>query len=414
MNLKIFRNKSFVLMIIASFISSVGTSIQDISFSMYVLDLTKSGAMFATVLVLASLPQLILGPFCGVLADWFNKKYLIVIINLFNGAILIILSIFTVNIRISILMIYAIVMLLGFTSALYSPSSAGLLPIILDSDDLANGYTIRNYLSSIQALLGPILGALLYSLLGIGFVIFFNGLTFIIAAILQWLSKIPDNKKEKVKKSVFRFYTDFKEGINYVYSNKTIWWLAVSILIFNFFSIPIITVGNGYLAKVTFKVSNSEFSLIETVSVIATFVGPTLFLLIKNKISLEKLFQVVIFGSAVIIEIIGLISCNFINNNKVSFYIFLGIFFVLCVIEVPLNLAIMTMLQSSINTKFSGRVNGVISTLFMGIAPLGQICYGFIFDHVYIAIPYLISGAAYVIVILVYRMGLRSVTKEVV
>lgn len=73
-NKVLLKNKNFCLLMIASFISTTGTIMQNTALSLYVLDTTQSSAKFATVLALASLPRLILGPFCGVISDWVDRK----------------------------------------------------------------------------------------------------------------------------------------------------------------------------------------------------------------------------------------------------------------------------------------------------------------------------------------------------
>lgn len=412
MYFKLFKNKDFTLLTLASLISMTGTIIQDVAFSLYVLDITKSGTKFASVLALAALPQLILGPFCGVFADRFNRKKLLVFLNIIRGLIIFVPILLLNNESISLSAIYVIVIFLGCSSALYSPTNAGTIRIIMKEEHLADAIALKTIVDSIAYLGAPILGASVYSLFGIKFIIILNGISFIIAGLVQYFVNIPDINRCKGKLNLLNFKTDFIEGISYLYMQKKIWTLTISILIFNLFSIPLFTVGNGYLAKITFHATNVEFSLLETGSVIATFFGPVLFSLIKDRFSLEEIFERVILISAIIVAVIAVISCNFINNDKISFYIFLGIFFILCSIEVPLNIVIMTILQKSIDVKLSGRINGVISTLFMGLSPIGQICYGFLFQHVYIAIPYIISSLAYIMVVFIYKKNIKKIVEK--
>lgn len=64
MNRSLLKNKDFSLLMAATFIS----------LSLYVLDTTQYSVKFASVLVLSSLPQLILDPFCGVISDLVDRK----------------------------------------------------------------------------------------------------------------------------------------------------------------------------------------------------------------------------------------------------------------------------------------------------------------------------------------------------
>lgn len=403
MNRSLLKNKDFSLLMAATFISTVGTIVQNTALSLYVLDTTQSSVKFASVLVLSSLPQLILGPFCGVISDWVDRKKFMVILNMISAMVIIVPTILLFNNKITLSVIYAIVITLGFIMAFYSPTSAGVIRIIVKDKNLSDAYAVNSFIDSIEYMIAPMIGAIVYSLFGLKIIFLLNGLSFILAAILQFKIHIPLKKETIDKLSFKKFNSDFSQGITYIFNNKNLWYLAVTIMLFNFFSAPLFSVGTGYIAKLQFKVSNEQFSLIETIGVIASFMGPVLYAFTKNKISLQKLFQLSIFISAILILLISLISTNFINNLFGSYVLYLILFFIISLVEGPLNIAIMTLIQNSIDIEYIGRSNGIITTMFIGLVPLGQLFYGMLFDYMYIAIPYVISAIAYIALIMVYR-----------
>ncbi|MBN8047258.1 MULTISPECIES: MFS transporter [Peptostreptococcaceae] len=403
MNRSLLKNKDFSLLMAATFISTVGTIVQNTALSLYVLDTTQSSVKFASVLVLSSLPQLILGPFCGVISDWVDRKKFMVILNMISAMVIIVPTILLFNNKITLSVIYAIVITLGFIMAFYSPTSAGVIRIIVKDKNLSDAYAINSFVDSIEYMIAPMIGAIVYSLFGLKIIFLLNGLSFILAAILQFKIHIPLKKETIDKLSLKKFNSDFIQGITYIFNNKNLWYLAVTIMLFNFFSAPLFSVGTGYIAKLQFKVSNEQFSLIETIGVIASFMGPVLYAFTKNKISLQKLFQLSIFISAILILLISLISTNFLNNLFGSYVLYLILFFIISLVEGPLNIAIMTLIQNSIDIEYIGRSNGIITTMFIGLVPLGQLFYGMLFDYMYIAIPYVISAIAYTALIMFYR-----------
>lgn len=403
MNRSLLKNKDFSLLMAATFISTVGTIVQNTALSLYVLDTTQSSVKFASVLVLSSLPQLILGPFCGVISDWVDRKKFMVILNMISAMVIIVPTVLLFNNKITLSVIYAIVITLGFIMAFYSPTSAGVIRIIVKDKNLSDAYAINSFIDSIEYIIAPMIGAIVYSLFGLKIIFLLNGLSFILAAILQFKIHIPLKKETIDKLSFKKFNSDFIQGITYIFNNKNLWYLAVTIMLFNFFSAPLFSVGTGYIAKLQFKVSNEQFSLIETIGVIASFMGPVLYSFTKNKISLQKLFQLSIFISAILILLISLISTNFLNNLFGSYVLYLILFFIISLVEGPLNIAIMTLIQNSIDIEYIGRSNGIITTMFIGLVPLGQLFYGMLFDYMYIAIPYVISAIAYIALIMVYR-----------
>lgn len=347
MNRNLLKNKDFSLLMAATFISTVGTIVQNTALSLYVLDTTQSSVKFASVLVLSSLPQLILGPFCGVISDWVDRKKFMVILNIISAMVIIVPTILLFNNKITLSVIYAIVITLGFIMAFYSPTSAGVVRIIVKDKNLSDAYAINSLIDSIEYMIAPMIGAIVYSLFGLKIIFLLNGLSFILADILQFKIHIPLKKETIDKLSFKKFNSDFIQGITYIFNNKNLWYLAFTIMLFNFFSAPLFSVGTGYIAKLQFKVSNEQFSLIETIGVIASFMGPVLYAFTKNKISLQKLFQLSIFISAILILLISLISTNFLNNLFGSYVLYLILFFIISLVEGPLNIAIMTLIQNS-------------------------------------------------------------------
>lgn len=406
-NRELLKNKNFCFLMIASFISTVGTIIQNTALSLYVLDTTQSGAQFATVLALASLPRLILGPFCGVISDWVDRKKLLILLDSISSIIVIIPVVLFFDSPITIEIIYVIVVVLGFILALDAPTGAGLVRMIVKEKDLSDAYTVTSFLGSVQYIVSPMIGAIIYSLFGLKFVFILNGITFILSALIQVFISITNPIEKNNKKNLITFKNDFFEGLSYIFKNKVLWNLALTIMIFNFFSTPLFTVGTGYVAKLQFKVSNEQFSFIETVGLIASLMGPFLYTLIKNKISLQNMFQLSIFISAILVLVISLISTNSIGSAFSSYILYLIVYFILSLVEGPLNIAIMTLIQSSIDVEYAGRANGIISTMFMGMAPIGQLFYGILFENMYIAIPYIISAIAYIGLVLIYRKKIQ-------
>lgn len=406
-NKVLLKNKNFCLLMIASFISTTGTIMQNTALSLYVLDTTQSSAKFATVLALASLPRLILGPFCGVISDWVDRKKLMILLDLLSAIVVIIPTVLFLNTTITIDVVYLIVIILGFILALDAPTRAGIIRMILKDEELSEAYTINSFFDTIQYVSAPMIGAIVYSIFGLKFIFVLNGISFALSALIQIYMSIPNFNNKDKKITLNNFKSDFIQGLSYIFNNKNLWYLAITIMFFNFFSVPLFSVGTGYIAKLQFKVSNEQFSFIETVGVTASFMGPLLYSLIKNKISLQNLFQLSIFISAILVFVISIISTNSINDVFASYVLYLIVYFILSLVEGPLNIAIMTLMQSSIDVEYAGRANGVISAMFMGLAPLGQLCYGFLFDYIYIALPYIISSIAYIVLILIYRRKIQ-------
>ena len=72
-------NKNFIILLIGQIISVFGSSVVRFSIDLYVLDITKRADIFSIIVALSFLPYLFVSPIGGLVADRFNKKYILVI-----------------------------------------------------------------------------------------------------------------------------------------------------------------------------------------------------------------------------------------------------------------------------------------------------------------------------------------------
>lgn len=79
------ENKNILLYAAGRLVSSLGSIIYSFAIGLYVLDSTGSGMKFAMTLLISFLPSMFITPFAGVLADRFDKKKIVVNMDLLNG-----------------------------------------------------------------------------------------------------------------------------------------------------------------------------------------------------------------------------------------------------------------------------------------------------------------------------------------
>ena len=410
--MKKFNDKNLNLLFISSFISILASFIQNTALSLYVLDLTKSSSQFAFVLSLGLIPRILISPFAGVLADWFHRKKLILTLNGLNTIIVLLPVLIFRNGDYPLGAIYVVSILLSVLSSVYSPALSGVIRSITDKEKLPDVYAVKSFIDSTPALIGPLLGAALYGLLGIRMIYVLDGVGLILSSLLIAGIQIPSMAKTG-KKSIQMFADDFKDGCQYLFKNQTVANLALTVMFLNFFAVPLFTVGTGYLIKIHFAATDQQFALVETVGMMASFLGPFLFQLIKKKIPLERIFQVSILTNAVFVLGISVIAATSFSDYFVHYLFYLALFFFICLFEGPLNIAILTLIQMTVDVEYAGRINGVVTTMFIGLIPLGQIFYGYLFENVPLVLPYLLSALAYFVLVFFYRTRIKKSRMEI-
>lgn len=121
MKLGLIKERDFFLLILGKLVSLLGSNMQQFALSLYVLGITGSATIFASIISISILPRLLFSPIAGVFGgDWFDRKKSIVILDLVNSIIIGIFAvIFIVRGNLSIPMIYILVILLEITEIFF-------------------------------------------------------------------------------------------------------------------------------------------------------------------------------------------------------------------------------------------------------------------------------------------------------
>ncbi|MGD9964472.1 MAG: MFS transporter, partial [Candidatus Izemoplasmatales bacterium] len=248
MNKVLLKNKNFMLVIAGNFVSLIGSNIQQFVLSLYVLALTGSATLFASMLAVSILPRIILSPIAGVFGDWFDKKKSIIILDLINAFILFFFAIYLFyNEDLTIGLIYLLVILLEITEIFFHSSMSVVIPSVVDKEQYLEANSLRTMIISFGTLMAPILGAIIYGALGLMIAIIINAISFLLSAISEMFIKVPKTKSEDNQKSMSGFKKDFVEGIKIIKDSKPIKTIISIAMIVNFSIAPLFSVGLIFL-----------------------------------------------------------------------------------------------------------------------------------------------------------------------
>ena len=138
MKFKLLKDKNFSLLMFGKITSLIGSSMQSFALSLFVLATTGSATKFASILSIALIPQLIFGPIAGVFVDRFNRKKILVILDLISGVVVSIFAvIYFITGELPIVYIYMLAIILSLISTLFQPALQTVLPSIIKKEDLA-------------------------------------------------------------------------------------------------------------------------------------------------------------------------------------------------------------------------------------------------------------------------------------
>lgn len=386
MNLKLLFNKNFALTFWGRFISRIGTCLQSIALSLYVLEKTGDAKLFASVLAVAALPQIILGPLAGVLIDRFNRKKIIVGLDLLNGVIIaLFIGIFIKEGSFNIGHIYIIELTLNTIGVFFDSAMGTVLPTIMKKDELPDANSMVSFSNSFANIAGPIVAGIIYGFNGILVLMAINCISFIVSGISEMFIDLPHKKKDS-KLDLGNFMEDFKGGINYIVHKKDLIAICITAVILNFSLSPFFSVVMPFVIKQKFLLSDSAYGTFMSLISIGMMVGPVAGGYLMKKYDLKKLCSAGFYFLSLLIFSTSFIFLNSIQSryeDKFMFVILLGVCSVLSIAVVTVcNITIAVNFQQIVPNELLGRVGGVLSTLSLASIPLGQMTIGCIMKSI--------------------------------
>jgi MFS family permease len=240
---KLLKNKSYQFLISAQLISNFGDWLSILAvFTLVGLKWEATPLQIALVMLSLALPMTVLGPFSGVFADRWERKYIMIVSDVARGLI-----IFGLVFATELWHVYALLFGLGIFSTAFTPAKNGKLKEIVPNHHMQQATSISSVIENGTKILGPALSGFLLTLWSFQIIFIMDAITFVLSALL--LLKIPTNtsRKEEIETTTNKkdqsFLKEMLEGFSFIKG------------------IPFILYGTGLMAITMFviQMSDSQF-----------------------------------------------------------------------------------------------------------------------------------------------------------
>jgi MFS family permease len=198
------RNPVFRRLWLASVLSGIFVSAQDVTATWLMYDLGGSPFLLSLMATAASAPFFLFTLPAGAVADIVNRRTLIVSAVLWQAAWSALLAFGAWTDAINPSAVLACVFALGIGLAFGAPVWGAIVPDIVNKEELPSAITLGGVQLNLSGIVGPALGGALLPLLGPPLLISFNTLVFLLVALVvrQWkprqtpTTRLPENFTE--------------------------------------------------------------------------------------------------------------------------------------------------------------------------------------------------------------------------
>ena len=376
--------KNFTLLILGQLTSLFGNFILKLALSMYVLDVTGSAAIFAGILSVATIPTIFLSPLGGILADRANRRNIMVALDALTGVSVLCAAVFLSENN-AIVVISTLLIILSVLSAFETPTVQACIPTMLQGDNIMKGNAVVNQVASLSYLIAPVLGGVLYAMLGLKPVMYASIVCFFITALFECFIKL-NYQRNKNQGGVFQIARqDFLSSMQYISKEQTsISKMLLLTALSRFFVMGITIVGFPFLVRTVLGFNAKYYGAAESALAVATILGSIAAGVLTEKLKIHKLSVLLAALGIFIIPagIVFLLPVNAIIKYGVTVVSFCGMQAVISIFSI----FAVSLIQQRTPNHLIGKVMAYTSTVTLCVQPIGQIVYGFLFDRFHSAV----------------------------
>lgn len=379
----IFANKIVIAIMTSNFLLQLGIWVRNFAILLYVTEITNNDPVYVSLISVAEFAPIFIFSFIGgTFADRWKPKLTMVWCDVLSG-----ISVFAVLLALiygSWHAIFFATLLSAILSQFSMPSAMRLFKRHVPDEHLQKVMAMFQSLMAIFMVIGPMIGTIVYQKYGIYVSIAIMGIMFLMSALV--LTKLPkDLENEEAGENNFK--KELMDGFRYVMSKPVLKIMG------GVFAVCGIAVGLIQPLAIFLAIENlgktKEFlQWLLMANGIGMLVGGGFVMAISARISPQKLLAIGIFVSMIATIGIGW-------STNASFTIFLQIFnglFFPCI-----HIGINTLILKNSEESFVGRVNGVLSPMFMGMMVVGMSISGLLKTPLTLFGVYLIAGILFLI-----------------
>ncbi|WP_295617735.1 MFS transporter [Chamaesiphon sp. GL140_3_metabinner_50] len=338
-------NPVFLRLYVAQTISLFGDALTWLGLALLAFELAGTDApiVLAGALTLRVTAFTLLSPFAGVIADRFDRKPILIITHL--GRMLLVCLLPFVN---SIWQIYALVLGLNIFNAFFAPTYQATIPLITGETDYPQAIALSSTTYQILGVFGPGIAGVLALFIGARDLFFWDGASFIIAAIL--IASLPGNLRTNTGESgkkVESIRSDIQVGTITLWTDAPIRYGLMMQLVASIAGAQILVNTVGYvrgtlqLTAVEYGWVMMGFGLGATLGTIAIGIYPQY---------RSKIITLVSGGAIVSISLIG--------ANYIGLIPLILLWSIAGFGQSLVNLSMQTLIADRIPTNIQGRVYG--------------------------------------------------------
>jgi MFS family permease len=349
-------------------VSNVGTWMQRVAQDWLVLtQLTHNNASaVGVVMSLQFGPQMLMLPWSGFAADFFDRRKLLMVTQAAMGLCALALSVLTVSGLVQLWHVYLIAFLHGCAAAFDAPARQTFVADLVGETDLPNAVALNSTSFNAARMVGPALAGLLIAGVGTGWAFLANALSY--AAVLCSLTFLRVGDLHPIRRAN-RAPGGFVAGFRYVWHRPDLRAMLVMLFLIGTFGMNF-PIYISTMAVTAFHAGAGKYGLLSSMMAIGTVTG-ALLAAGRERPRIELL----VFGTTIFGLGMGLAAI------MPNYWLFGGMLVVIGVSALTITNSSNSLMQLSTEPVMRGRVMAIRLAIALGGTPIGAPIVGWVADR---------------------------------
>lgn len=354
-------------------------------------------------------PYLLIGLFAGVWLDRRPKRPIIVLADLVRAAALLAIPLAYWQDRLTVPVLLAVALLVGFCSVVADIGGASILPSLVDRADLIEGNSKLEFSSSASNIGGNALGGALVQVVSAPFAVLVNAASYAVSVVFTALIRGREEPPQAVasEPSERSVWQDIGEGTSFVARHPVIRVLVISTLVSNFFILALEPLFLVFITRVL-DLGPVLVGLIFASSGVGALVGAAIAEPLSRRLGVGR---TIVFTSVAA----GLASILTPLATVMPVPAAVALLVVMHVVDAAMiiagNINIRSYRASITPDALQGRMNASVRMVVMGIAPIGAVFGGLLGGWIGVTPSLIVASAGMLSAAVIVTLSpIRSVT----
>ncbi|MED4041177.1 MFS transporter [Niallia taxi] len=377
--------KNPLLLLCGIGISNVGAWVYLIALNLIILDMTRSPLSVSILYMLLPIATLFTNLWSGTFIDRFNKRNLMIFLDLFRA-----IFIFTLPFFESLFLIYIVVFIINIANTIFGPTSMVYMTKLIPKTNRQRFNALRNFINSCGFILGPSIAGFLFIIGTPNLAILLNSFALILSAIVILLLPNVEIKKEDIllqKINISLIFNDWKSVFQFSKTNVYVTLIYVLFSIVTVFMTALDSLEAAFATEVL-SLSDSTYGFLVSIAGVGIIAGSLVNTLFANKLKLN-----ILIGLGAFFTPIGYIIFAFSTD-----FIWASIgFFTLTFFLSFANIGFLTFYQNNVPVEIMGRFSSILGILEAGLIILLTMTLGLSAEQFDIRPIYILGSVAFLV-----------------